>query len=89
MARGLLRGDKERWIGRQQQRGESEEHSRTRADENVNGENTRYAKKIKRGKGGGISFVTPETERCQRARPLINAPPISTRQASFFFVPAG
>lgn len=41
-------------------------------------------KKQKRGKGGGISFVTPETERCQRARPLIDAPAISTRQASCF-----
>lgn len=42
-------------------------------------------KKTKKGKVDGISFVTQETERCQRARPLIDAPPISTRQASFFF----
>lgn len=48
-------------------------------------------RRLKREKGGGISFVTPETERCQRARPLIDAPPISACQASFFFFfsPAG
>lgn len=46
----------------------------------------RGKKKTKKGKkDGGISFVTPETECCQRTRPLIDAPPISTCQAGLFF----
>lgn len=54
----------------------------TREDENVSEENMRYAE----GKKGGISFVTTaETGPCRSARPLIDVPPIFTRQDSFFF----
>lgn len=77
----------ERWIGRSQQRGERSTAARE-AMKTSTGENPRYARKKKTKKGkkdGGISFVTPETERCQRARPLIDAPPISTCQAGLFF----
>lgn len=39
----------------------------------------------KKKKAGGISFVTtPETEPCLSARPLIDVPPILTRQGIFF-----
>lgn len=57
---------------------EEERAGNTGGDKNVNAESTRYAKEKK----GGIRFVTTaETEPCRRAGPLMDVPPVWTRQA--------